>query len=197
MSHESPPENPPLELGKLSDAGVGTDAGAGVDVDADVAADLNVNTSAVANQNTNANAAANAAANDMDVLLKEFDIECHFRQTKIRQSSNMKDVMQLKDIAARGALRLRIHEISGPKALAMTAENRMRELLDGHLMDLRAQSSVAAMDALRSQFAHREWMYLKAAYPIMHREAEIAAERMLIRLERETEDKRKRQRGKN
>ena len=193
MSHESPPENPPLELGKRSDADVGTDADAGVD--ADVAADLNVNASAVANQNTNANTTVNP--NDMDALLKEFDIECHFRQTKIRQSSNMKDVMQLKDIASRGALRLRIHEISGPKALAMTAENRMRELLDGHLMDLRAQSSVAAMDALRSQFAHREWMYLKAAYPIMHREAEIAAERMLIRLERETEDKRKRQRGKN
>jgi len=109
----------------------------------------------------------------------------------------MKDVMQLRDVSVRGDLQQRVHEINGPKALELAAEKRMRELLDGHLMDLRAQNNVQSLDALRGQFLHREWTYLKATYPTMHREAEMAAEKMLIRLERETDEKRRRQRGKN
>ena len=134
---------------------------------------------------------------DIEIRLKELDIDCHFRQAKIRQSSNMKDVMQLRDVSVRGDLQQRVHEINGPKALELAAEKRMRELLDGHLMDLRAQSNVQSLDALRGQFLHREWTYLKATYPTMHREAEMAAEKILVRLERETDEKRRRQRGKN
>lgn len=134
---------------------------------------------------------------DIDALLKELDIECHFRQSKIRQSASMKDVMLLKVVSARGEVLKRVHEINGPKALEIAAEKRMRELLDGHLMDLRAQRDVQSLDALRGQFLHREWTYLKASYPTLHREAETAAEKMLTRLERETDEKRKRLRGKS
>lgn len=128
--------------------------------------------------------------------LAELDVECRFRQTKIRQSASMKDVMQLKDVEMRGELRNRAHEITGPKALETSAEKRMRELLDGHLMDLRGQRDVPALDAMRSQFLHREWVFLKASFPILYREAEIESEKLIIRLERETESKRKRLRGK-
>ena len=128
--------------------------------------------------------------------LAELDVECRFRQTKIRQSASMKDVMQLKDVEMRGELRNRAHEITGPKLLETTAEKRMRELLDGHLMDLRGQRDVPALAAMRSQFLHREWVFLKASFPILYREAEIESEKLIIRLERETESKRKRLRGK-
>ena len=136
-----------------------------------------------------------AVLSSLEAQLAELDLDCQYRQAKIRQSSSMKDVLQLKDIGVRGDLIQRSHEINGPKALEIAAEKRMRELLDGHLMDLRAQSHVQSFDALRGQFLHREWTYLKAAYPVMHREAEITAEKMLIRLERETDEKRKRKQG--
>ena len=117
---------------------------------------------------------------DIDALLKELDIECHFRQSKIRQSANMKDVMQLKAVSARGEVLKRVHEINGPKALEIAAEKRMRELLDGHLMDLRAQRDVQALDALRGQFLHREWTYLKASYPTLHREAVVVEDQITL-----------------
>ncbi len=128
--------------------------------------------------------------------LAELDSECRFRQIKIRQSASMKDVSQLKDVEMRGEVRNRAHEIAGPKALENAAEKRMRELLDGHLMELRGQRDVLALDALRSQFLHREWVFLKASFPLLYREAEIESEKLVIRLERETESRRKRMRGK-
>ncbi len=133
----------------------------------------------------------------IEQLLAALDIECRFRQAKIRQSASMKDVMQLKDLELRDEVRTRTHEIAGPKALENTAEKRMRELLDGHLMDLRGQREVAALDTLRSQFLHREWVFLKAAFPLLYREAEIESGKLIIRLERETESRRKRLRGKS
>lgn len=134
---------------------------------------------------------------NIEQLLADLDVECRFRQTKIRQSASMKDVMQLKDVEMRGEVRTRAHEIAGPKALETSAEKRMREILDGHLMDLRGQRDVGALVALRAQFLHREWMFLKASFPILYREAEIESEKLIIRLERETDSKRKRTRGKS
>jgi hypothetical protein len=129
-------------------------------------------------------------------MLVELDSECRFRQAKIRQSASMKDVAQLKDVEMRGEVRNHASEIAGPKALAVAAEKRMREILDGHLMDLRSQRDVAGLDALRGEFLHRQWVFLKSAFPAMYREAEIESEKLLIRLERETESRRKRVRGK-
>jgi hypothetical protein len=135
-------------------------------------------------------------SDDIAKQLADLDLECRFRQTKIRQSASMKDVAQLKDVEMRGELRNRAHEISGPKLLENAAEKRMRELLDGHLMELRSQRDIGALGSLRSQFLHREWVFLKAAFPLLYREAEIEGEKLLIRLERETDTKRKRLRGK-
>ena len=128
--------------------------------------------------------------------LATLEVECRFRLSKVRQSASMKDVMQLRAVEMRGEVANRANEIGGPKALDLAAEKRMREILDGHLMDLRGQRDVGALDALRSQFLHREWVFLKASFPSLYREAEIESDKLLVRLERETDAKRKRMRGK-
>ncbi len=132
----------------------------------------------------------------IEVQLAALETDCHFRQTKIRQAGSMKDVAQLKDVPLRGALRDEAYKVNGLKQLDVQAEQRMRDLLMSHFMELRAQTSVAAMDAARHHFMSRDWMFLKSSFPQMHREAETESERMLRRLERETEIKRAKLRGK-
>lgn len=132
----------------------------------------------------------------IEVLLANLEADCHFRQTKIRRAGSMKDVAQLKDVPLRGKLRDEAYKVNGLKQLEVQAEQRMRDLLMSHLMELRAQTSVAAMDAARNHFMSRDWVFLKASFPQMHREAETESERMLRRLERETETKRAKLRGK-
>ena len=72
------------------------------------------------------------------------------------------------------------------------AEARLRELLDGHILELRRAHSVSALEQLRSHFLHREWNVLKGVYPELHREGEREAEKLLLRLEYETDVRRKR-----
>ena len=132
----------------------------------------------------------------METQLADLEVECRFRIAKVRQSASMKDVLQLRAVEMRGEVANRANEIGGPKALDIAAEKRVREILDGHLLDLRGQRDVGALEALRSQFLHREWVFLKASFPILYREAEIESDKLLIRLERETDAKRKRMRGK-
>lgn len=132
----------------------------------------------------------------IETLLANLETDCHFRLTKIRQASSMKDVAQLKDVPLRGKLRDEAFRVSALKQLEVQAEQRMQDLLMSHYMELRRQTSVAALDAARHHFMSRDWSYMKAAFPKMYREAEMESERMLRRLERETETKRAKMRGK-
>ena len=125
--------------------------------------------------------------------LEDIDIECHQRIIKIRQNSHMKDVVQLKEVTIPEGLRAHLAEIRSLHQLAEAAELRMRELLDGHLVELRAQHSVLAMEQLRSHFIHREWSHLKGNFPLLYRNAETESEKLLSRLEYETDARRKRQ----
>jgi hypothetical protein len=124
--------------------------------------------------------------------LEQLETECTMRMTKIRQNSHMKDVVQLKDVAIADVLRPRLHEIRALHQLTVASETRLRELLDGHILELRRAHSVSALEQLRSHFLHREWNVLKGTYPELHREAEREAEKLLLRLEYETDVRRKR-----
>ena len=127
-------------------------------------------------------------------LLNDIEVECSMRMTKIRQVARMKDVAQLKDVPLNAELRHRATEIRGISQLQIAAELRMREILDGHMHELRAQRDVQMLEQARSHFLHREWSSLKGVYPLLYREAEIESEKILGRLERELDVRRKRSR---
>ncbi len=124
--------------------------------------------------------------------LEKLEAECSMRMTKIRQNSHMKDVVQLKDVAIPDVLRPKLHEIRALHQLTTATDARLRELLDGHIMELRRAHSVSALEQLRSHFLHREWNVLKGVYPELHKEGEREAEKLLLRLEYETDVRRKR-----
>ena len=127
-------------------------------------------------------------------LMNGIEVECSMRMTKIRQVARMKDVAQLKDVPLNAELRHRATEIRGISQLQIAAELRMREILDGHMHELRAQRDVQMLEQARSHFLHREWSSLKGVYPLLYREAEIESEKILGRLERELDVRRKRSR---
>ena len=79
--------------------------------------------------------------------------------------------------------------------LQEAAELRMRELLDGHLVEMRVQRDLQALEQLRSHFLHREWTHLKGSYPLLYRMAETEAEKLVIRLEYESDTKRRHRPG--
>lgn len=116
------------------------------------------------------------------------------RTTKIRQVSRMKDVLQLQEVVLDNELRTRVTEIRGISQLHLAAEARMREILDGHMVELRAQRDVQMLEQTRSYFLHREWNCLKGVFPLLYREAEVESEKVLGRLEREMDVRRKRSR---
>ena len=132
----------------------------------------------------------------LEERLRLVEMDCSMRQTKMRQSSNMKEVAQLRDLVLRGDLLENSHKIRGMTQLHHTAEARMRDLLADHLLELRAQSDLQVLEQLRSHFLHREWSFLKGSYPMLYREAEIESEKLVVRLERETEGRHQRMRGK-
>jgi hypothetical protein len=136
---------------------------------------------------------------DADFLLAKemeaIDVECRQRITKIRQNSHMKDVVQLAQVPLSESLRPIASEIRALHQLAEAAELRMRELLDGHLVEMRAQRDLRALEQLRSHFQHREWIHLKGVYPLLQRNAEIESEKLIVRLEYETDVRRKKRPG--
>ena len=129
-----------------------------------------------------------------EARLVDIEVECRLRMTKIRQVARMKDVLQLNDVRLDEDLRMRAPEIRGINQLQLAAELRMREILDGHMVELRAQRDVQALEQARSHFLHREWSCLKGVFPLLYREAEVESEKLLGRLERETEVQRRRSR---
>lgn len=133
---------------------------------------------------------------DVDAsIAKELELletECSMRMTKIRQNSHMKEIIQLKDVMVPEILRPKVAEIRALHQLDQAAELRLRQIVEGHVMEMRRAHSVAVLEQLRSHFEHREWNVLKGAYPELHREAEREAEKLLLRLEYETDVRRKR-----
>ena len=130
----------------------------------------------------------------LDDRIGDIEAECRMRTTKIRQVARMKDVLQLKEVRLDDELRTRALEIRGINQLQLAAELRMRAILDGHMIELRAQRDVQALMQARSYFLHREWACLKGVFPLLYREAEVESEKILGRLEREMDVRRKRSR---
>ena len=131
-------------------------------------------------------------------LLREIEAieaDCHLRITKIHQTMRMKDVAALKAVVLSESLRAHANEIRVLHQLEAAADLRMREILDGQLVEMRAQRDVQALMQLRSHFLHREWTYLKGVYPLLHRTAEIESEKLIVRLEYETDARRQRRPG--
>ena len=129
-----------------------------------------------------------------DERIQAIEAECRLRTTKIRQVARMKDVLQLNDVRLDDDLRTRAPEIRGINQLQLAAETRMREILDGHMLELRAQRDLQMLEQARSHFLHREWSCLKGVFPMLFREAEVESEKILSRLEREMDVRRKRSR---
>ena len=130
----------------------------------------------------------------IEAQIVDIEVECRLRMTKIRQVSRMKDVLQLREVRLEVELRTRAPEIRGINQLQLAAEMRMREILDGHMVELRAQRDVQMLEQARSHFLHREWSCLKGVFPLLYREAEVESEKLLGRLEREMDVRRRRSR---
>ncbi len=124
--------------------------------------------------------------------MQQIEVECHQRMTKIRQNMHMKDIIQLKDVPLSETLRAHVLEIRSLHQLEAAAEQRMREILDGHMIEMRRVRDVNALQQLRSHFLNREWNSLKGVYPVMFREAEVESEKLLSRLEFESDVRRRR-----
>ena len=127
-------------------------------------------------------------------MIADIEVECRLRMTKIRQVARMKDVLQLKEVRFDAVLSKRGPDIRGINQLLLAAEMRMREILDGHMVELRAQRDVQMLEQARSYFLHREWSCLKGVFPLLYREAEVESEKLLGRLEREMDVRRRRSR---
>lgn len=123
------------------------------------------------------------------------EIECKYRQVKVRQAARMKDVAQLMSVDVRGEIASRQWEVRGLKQLQIACENRAKELIGHHLLELRAIRDMDLLIQMRSHFQHREWGFLKGPFPLLFREADSEAERIERNLARELESQNKRQRG--
>ncbi len=123
------------------------------------------------------------------------EADCHQRMTRLRQSTRMKDVMQMKEVTLSARLRPYMLQIRALHQLEEAAELRLREILDGHIVELRAQRALDALEQLRSHFLHREWIHLKGVYPLIYRAAEVESEKLIVRLEYETDSRRKKKTG--
>ena len=131
---------------------------------------------------------------NIEAMIADIEVECRLRMTKIRQVARMKDVLQLKEVRLDAVLIKRGPDIRGINQLLLAAEMRMREILDGHMVELRAQRDVQMLEQARSHFLHREWSCLKGVFPLLYREAEVESEKLLGRLEREMDVRRRRSR---
>lgn len=137
----------------------------------------------------------NEVSAELAAAIRAVEEDCHQRMAKIRQITRMKDVLQLKEVTLSDQLRPLMLHNRAIHQIEAAAELRMREILDGHLVELRAQRDLPALEQLRSHFLHREWSHLKGTYPVMFRTAEVEAEKLIVRLEYESDSKRKRKSG--
>ncbi|MBL0125636.1 MAG: hypothetical protein IPP88_24230 [Betaproteobacteria bacterium] len=137
----------------------------------------------------------NEISAELAAAIRAVEEDCHQRMAKIRQNTRMKDVLQLKEVTPSEQLRPHMLHNRVLHQLEAAAELRMREILDGHLVELRAQRDLMALEQLRSHFLHREWSHLKGGYPVMFRTAEVEAEKLIVRLEYESDSKRRKKSG--
>ncbi len=119
------------------------------------------------------------------------EAECRQRMSKIRQTPRIKDVFQLQNVPLSDSLRPYVAQIRALSQLEAAAELRMREILDGHLIEMRAQRDLQGLEQLRSHFLHREWTHLKGTYPLLYRMVETEAEKLVVRLEYESDSRRR------
>jgi len=131
----------------------------------------------------------------IDEQIAALEIECKYRQVKVRQSTRMKEVAQMGVIDIRGEVMSRQSDIRGLKLLELTCESRMRELIGGHILELRNIRDVGFFIQMRSHYQHREWQFLKGNYPMLFREADGEAERIERNLLRNVELEKQRRRG--
>jgi hypothetical protein len=136
-----------------------------------------------------------SAPQTLNELIAALEIECKFRQVKVRQAARMKDIAQLMTVDLRGELASRQSEVRGLKQLQLACENRAKELIGHHLIELRALRDMELFLQMRSHFQHREWTFLKGPFPLLFREADSEAERIERNLTRELESQNKRVRG--
>jgi hypothetical protein len=139
--------------------------------------------------------AASPATPTLSEQIAALEIECKYRQVKVRQAARMKDVAQLMTVDTRGELASRQSEVRGLKQLQLACENRAKELIGHHLLELRAIRDMDLLVQMRSHFQHREWGFLKGPFPLLFREADSEAERIERNLARALESQNKRQRG--
>ncbi len=131
----------------------------------------------------------------LDEQIAAIDGECKFRQIKVRQAKSMKDVAHLGAVVIRGEATSRQSEIRGLKQLHLACEARMRELIGGHMLELRNLRDLTRFIQMRSHYQHREWVFLKGSYPMLFREADGEAERIERHLARENEQQNQRRKG--
>jgi hypothetical protein len=123
------------------------------------------------------------------------EIECKYRLLKVRQSNRMKEITQLMTLDLRGDIVKASAEIRGLKQLTLASEARLRELIAGHLLELRNIRDLPRLIQMRSHYQHREWSYLKATFPTLFREADAEAERFERHLTREVSLERRAKQG--
>lgn len=140
---------------------------------------------------TDANLPPQTLAQQIDAM----EIECKYRQVKVRQAARMKDVAQLASVDIRGELMTRMSEIRGLKQLQLACESRMRELIGSHMLELRVIRDLGYFVQMRNHFQNREWLYLKASYPMLFREADGEAERLERSLKQQLELESQKRRG--
>ncbi len=131
----------------------------------------------------------------LDEQIAALEIECKYRQVKVRQAARMKDVAQMGVIDIRGEVMTRQSEIRGLKQLELACESRMRELIGAHMLELRNIRDLGLFIQMRSHYQHREWQFLKGNYPMLFREADGEAERIERNLIRNVELDKQRRRG--
>lgn len=119
--------------------------------------------------------------------ISALEVECKYRLLKVRQSNRMKEITQLVTLDLRGDLVKYSAEIRGLKQITLAAEARLRELIAGHLLELRNIRDLQRLVQMRSHYQHREWAHLKASFPMLFREADSEAERLERHLAREVE----------
>lgn len=132
----------------------------------------------------------------LEEQIAALEIDCKFRQMKVRQASKMKDVAQLASVVIRGEATSHQSEIRGLKQLELACEARMRELIGSHMLELRNLRDLPLFIQMRSHYQHREWVFLKGPFPMLFREADGEAERIERHLTREDEQQTQRKRGK-
>lgn len=145
----------------------------------------------MANFPSRSNNRINDATAALALETQAVEAECQQRMSKIRQNMRIKDVIQLKDVTLSEKLRPYMLQIRALHQLEAAAELRTREILDGHLVEMRVQRDLPALEQLRSHFLHREWTHLKGSYPLLYRMAETESEKLVVRLEYESDSRRR------